>query len=110
MGHRTDDSLFQYIVRRAYYSAANQTSNPEEHGHREDFDLGIDRHPHVGHCFDYLRQSLEPNKERVVGNPNWGFERQCRDFESLKTWAEQWAAVDLPGGFIPAVLSGHHHG
>ncbi|KAJ5116614.1 hypothetical protein N7456_000962 [Penicillium angulare] len=103
-----------YIVRRAYYD--NEPSDLH-HSRRSDFDVGVDRHPHVGHCFDYLRQSLqcasdshlEPVGERVVGNPSWGFDRQCRDFEGLKAWAEEWAAVDIPGTFIPDIFKSHHH-
>lgn len=114
----TEFVIVQYMIRRAYYAIANETIlSDHEHGKRDDFDLGIDRHPHVGHCFDYLRQSLqccadsslEPNKEKVVGNPDWGFKRQCRNFPGLKSWAEEWAAVDLPGGFIPDILAGDGH-
>lgn len=92
----------QYLIRRAYY-----TSIPNTQG--EDFDTGIERHPHVGHCFDYLRQSLlcsadsslEPTDERVNGNPNWGFGKQCRDYENVKRWAEKWRAFDIEGSFVP---------
>lgn len=92
---------YQYLVRRAYY-AANRTEE-------KDFDLGIERGPHVGHCFDYLRQSLmcsvdpslEPATQRVFEDPNWGFERQCRDYEEIKAWAERWRAWDVRGTFIP---------
>lgn len=103
----------QYIIRRAYY--ANETSRSTR-TRRDAFDVGVDRHPHVGHCFDYLRQSLqcasdsnlEPVVGRVVGNPDWGFVRQCRDFDGLKEWAEEWAAFDIPGSFIPDVFLQHH--
>ncbi|KAL5343833.1 hypothetical protein BJX70DRAFT_393255 [Aspergillus crustosus] len=91
-----------YLIRRAYYirSPENQT---------KDFDTGIARHPHVGHCFDYLRQSLlcaadsslEPTNERVNGNANWGFEKTCRDYGSVKSWAERWKAFDIGGSFVP---------
>ncbi|OJJ07031.1 hypothetical protein ASPVEDRAFT_88297 [Aspergillus versicolor CBS 583.65] len=91
-----------YLIRRSYY-----TSTPDSQG--KDFDTGIDRHPHVGHCFDYLRQSLlcsadsslEPTNERVNGNPRWGFDRQCRDYEDVRRWAEKWRAFDIEGSFVP---------
>lgn len=103
----------QYLIRRAYYA---DTATASHNTRRSTFDVGVDRHPHVGHCFDYLRQSLqcasdsslEPVTERVVGNPNWGFQRQCRDYEGLKRWAEKWAALDIPPSFIPAMFSGSH--
>ncbi|KAL4860740.1 hypothetical protein BDV12DRAFT_208890 [Aspergillus spectabilis] len=91
-----------YLIRRAYYipTPENQT---------KDFDTGIARHPHVGHCFDYLRltllcaadSTLEPTTEKVNGNPKWGFEKQCRDYESVKNWAEKRKAFDIRGSFVP---------
>lgn len=101
-GHILIPSLLQYLIRRAYY-----TSNSDAQG--EDFDTGIERHPHVGHCFDYLRQSLlcsadsslEPTNERVNGNPKWGFDKQCRDYEDVRRWAEKWRAFDIEGSFVP---------
>ncbi|OOF98337.1 hypothetical protein ASPCADRAFT_128496 [Aspergillus carbonarius ITEM 5010] len=93
-----------YMIRRGYY-AANQTSHMA-------FDLGLDRESHVGHCFDYLRQSLvcsadsnlQPANRRVFEDADWGFDRQCRDIEELRTWAEEWRVWDMNGTFIPSTF------
>jgi hypothetical protein len=90
----------QYTIRRSYY-ASNKTD--------EAFDLGIDRGPHVGHCFDYLRQSLtctvdstiEPATKRVFEDPTWGFYKQCRDYEEIKVWSEHYRVWDAPVTFVP---------
>ena len=89
-------TLLQYTLRRAYYAKSEDL---------QDFDLGIDRDAHVGHCFDYLRQSItcladssvEPAVGRVVGNAAWGFDRQCRDFGEVKSWAEAQRLFDAHG-------------
>ncbi|PQE29900.1 Tat pathway signal sequence protein [Rutstroemia sp. NJR-2017a WRK4] len=54
---------------------------------------------HLRHCFDYLRRALmcaaDTNLEVV--NPDtssttgWGYERKCRDYESVMKWAALWA-------------------
>ena len=44
--------------------------------------------------------SLEPSGQKVVENPDWGFERQCRSFDEIKAWAEEWRVFDA-NGFIP---------
>ena len=77
----------------------------EDHHELEDFDFGIERAPHAAHCFEYLRQalmcsadsSIEPAGERVQGFLGWGFQRQCRDYAKLVTWAEEWRAFDGHG-------------
>ncbi|CAI6277560.1 unnamed protein product [Periconia digitata] len=51
---------------------------------------------HMQHCFDYLRQalmcasdtSLEERSDEISGVKGWGTTHQCRDFESVKEWAE----------------------
>lgn len=96
------------MIRRAYYT--NSTREIQ----KEDFDLGIDRFVHVGHCFDYLRQGilcsadsgLESVREGVNINIdfNWGFQRVCRDYQGLKAWAEKWRAYEIKGSFIPSEL------
>ena len=66
------------------------------------FDNGVDRPSHVAHCFEYLRQalmccadsSLEPFKAPPGGFPGMGFERQCRDYQGLKNWAEDWRVME----------------
>lgn len=66
-----------YTLRRAYYSTASGG---------EEFDFGLDRTHHTGHCFEYLRKSimctadstLEPAKDAKQGLLGWGFRRLCR--------------------------------
>jgi len=85
-----------YTLRRAYYSTTSGG---------EDFDFGLDRGRHAGHCFEYLRQSLmcaadatiEPAGEAGGGFLGWGFRRQCRDYDELGEWAEEWRAFDGHG-------------
>ncbi|KAI0100070.1 hypothetical protein GGR51DRAFT_378557 [Nemania sp. FL0031] len=53
---------------------------------------------HIRHCFEYLRQSLmclsDANLENMnyttQGVSGWQTERTCRDFEGLKSWANEW--------------------
>ena len=74
----------------------------------EDFDLGKERKPHIAHCFDYLRQSLlcsadstmEPAVDSVNGFLGSGFQRQCRDFDQLKMWAEDRRAFNATGFLV----------
>ena len=87
----------QYTLRRIYYSSAAGEQNLEA------FDNGVDRHSHVAHCFEYLRQalmccadpSLEPFEPPEGGFPGMGFERQCRDYDGLKAWAEEWRTMEV---------------
>ncbi|KAL4935902.1 hypothetical protein BDV06DRAFT_233879 [Aspergillus oleicola] len=96
-----------YLIRRAYYSELRSRSDSD--AMMEDFDTGIHRRPHVGHCFDYLRQSLlchadsslEPTNESVNDNLNWRFDKECRDYEEVKAWAAQWKVFDIQGSFVP---------
>ncbi|PWY87087.1 hypothetical protein BO94DRAFT_624300 [Aspergillus sclerotioniger CBS 115572] len=104
-----------YLIRRAYYAPHNPHSNPSSE-EKASFDTGVDRPPHVGHCFDYLRQSLictadsrlEPATQKANGNPTWGFERVCWDFEEVKNWAGKWKAYDISGSFVPFSVEDHH--
>ena len=83
----------QYTLRRAYYSTSDGG---------EDFDFGLNRTHHAGHCFEYLRQSimcaadstLEPAEDIGKAFLGWGFRRQCRNYEDLMRWAEKWRAFD----------------
>ncbi|KAF2237618.1 hypothetical protein EV356DRAFT_574025 [Viridothelium virens] len=96
-----------YTLRRAYFDKSSD-------GQLKNFDFGHDRDKHTGHCFEYLRQSLicsadsslEPagNAEGFLG---WGFQRQCRDYEQLKAWAEEARAFD-GHGFLAIDLLGSH--
>ncbi|KAI9045242.1 uncharacterized protein KD926_009656 [Aspergillus affinis] len=89
-----------YTIRRAYYDP-NSTNDV--------LDLGLEREPHVGHCFDYLRQSLsctvdptiEPADKHLFEDPSWGFDKQCRDLEEIKAWAEEFRVWDIEGTFLP---------
>lgn len=53
---------------------------------------------HIQHCFDFLRRALmcasDTNMEYVdkdiLGTNGWGFERKCRDYNSVVEWAEKW--------------------
>lgn len=55
-------------------------------------------HHHIRHCFEYLRQSLiclaDSNMEEMnyttQGVSGWETERTCRNFEQLKSWADDW--------------------
>ena len=53
--------------------------------------------------------TVEPaeNAKNGVEFLGWGFGRQCRDYESLKAWAEKWRAFDAHG-FLAKDL--HNHG
>ncbi|KAH8805510.1 hypothetical protein F5884DRAFT_860115 [Xylogone sp. PMI_703] len=56
--------------------------------------------PHVQHCFDYLRQTLQCNADHTLepfvaedgktlqpaGPSGWGVKHKCRDWESLSSW------------------------
>ncbi len=101
-------SRSQYTLRRAYYSTA-------ESSELEDFDFGRNRSEHTKHCFEYLRQSLmcsadssiEPAGSQVKGFLGWGFRRQCRHYEKLKSWAEDFRVFDLHGFLANDGLHNH---
>ncbi|KAH7123581.1 hypothetical protein B0J11DRAFT_529353 [Dendryphion nanum] len=60
---------------------------------------------HIGHCLDYLRQSLmcaadttlEPVDPVRGGVTGWGVSHTCRSYEDLKTWAESRRASNASG-------------
>jgi hypothetical protein len=89
--------MYQYTLRRAYYSRSSEQL--------EDFDFGIERGPHAAHCFEYLRQSImcsadssiEPAGSRIQGFLGWGFQRQCKSYDQLRDWAEEWKAFEGHG-------------
>jgi hypothetical protein len=64
---------------------------------------GVREPDHVGHCFDYLQQSLicaadvgvEPWYKGYY--PDVMFGRQCRDFSEVKAWAEEWRVLNGTG-------------
>jgi len=53
---------------------------------------------HVQHCLDLLRQTLMCHADTTVeavdqvsrGVTGFGVEHQCRNFEQLKHWTEEW--------------------
>ena len=47
--------------------------------------------------------SLEPAGRKVEGFLGWGVRKQCRDYDSLKVWAERWRVMDRHG-FTPKPL------
>lgn len=55
-------------------------------------------HPHIKHCFEYLRQSLmclaDGNLEAINSTTGivtgWQSERTCKNFDKLKAWADEW--------------------
>lgn len=54
---------------------------------------------HIRHCFDYIRQALicaadtnlEVLDEQTHLTNGWGQPKQCRDYEQVFIWAEQYA-------------------
>ncbi|XXG94397.1 hypothetical protein Hte_000652 [Hypoxylon texense] len=89
-----------YTVRRAYYAAYAASMGQE-------FDRAGVREPeHIGHCLDYLQQSLvcaaDVGIEPFYAGgryPDVMFGRQCRDFGEIQAWATQWRAAS-GSGFI----------
>ncbi|KAI0516713.1 hypothetical protein F5B22DRAFT_176711 [Xylaria bambusicola] len=84
------------ILRVAYFASLDGTlaelgGDDQEANHR------TSSH-HIRHCFEYLRQSLicladsnlEDMNYTARGISGWQTERTCRNFEGLKTWADQW--------------------
>jgi hypothetical protein len=41
--------------------------------------------------------SIEPAGSRVKGFLGWGFQRQCKNYNELKDWAEEWKAFEAHG-------------
>ncbi|EED16327.1 conserved hypothetical protein [Talaromyces stipitatus ATCC 10500] len=84
------------ILRMAFFASVDglleeMGAESEEMNHRTS-------HHHIRHCFEYLRQSLiclaDSNLESMNyttrGVSGWQTERTCRDFERLKSWADDW--------------------
>jgi hypothetical protein len=78
------------MVRFGYYAATDQ------HDHNVE---------HIQHCFEYLRHSImcsadtaiEPWKDEIHGVDGFGSEHQCRDFDLVYRWAEQFRSSDIEG-------------
>ncbi|KAI1098863.1 hypothetical protein F4804DRAFT_346010 [Jackrogersella minutella] len=84
------------IVRMAFFASVDgkleeMSGDDREMNHRTS-------HHHIRHCFEYLRQSLvclaDSNLEEfnytTRGVSGWQTERTCRNFDGLKTWADDW--------------------
>ncbi|KAI1504899.1 hypothetical protein F5X99DRAFT_405536 [Biscogniauxia marginata] len=97
-----------YLIRRAYYSRSDDL---------EEFDFGKDRAVHVAHCFDYLRQGLtcsvdttvEPAVDEEHGFLGSGFQRQCRDFDTLKKFVAERRVFNASGFLANGLDHGHAH-
>ena len=55
---------------------------------------------HLGHCWDYIRQSIMCNGDTTLewvapppddtkGSTGWGYQHQCKDFGAIYSWAEE---------------------
>lgn len=84
------------ILRKAFF--ASLEGELEEMG-AEDVEHNRRTSPHhLRHCFEYLRQSLiclaDTNLELMnytaKGVSGWQTKRTCRDFEKVKSWADDW--------------------
>lgn len=87
-------------LRGVYYASLDGTLS-----HRSDNHSGMHNAKHVRHCLDYLRQSaicaadtnLEPidmeeaAKSGDILVTGWGYHRTCRNIESVREWAEEFA-------------------
>ncbi|KAI1384574.1 uncharacterized protein F4822DRAFT_445937 [Hypoxylon trugodes] len=97
-----------YILRRAYYSQSDAL---------QEFDFGKNRTRHAAHCFDYLLQSLTCSADSTVepalgGEHEFlgsGFQRQCRDFTTLKEFVEKWRVFNASGFLAVGLDHGHAH-
>ncbi|KAF2163210.1 hypothetical protein M409DRAFT_26254 [Zasmidium cellare ATCC 36951] len=84
-------------VRRVYYGLTNASD--------EALDMWHFTPSHMRHCFEYIRQelmcaadsSLEPWQDEVGGATGWNVQRQCRDYDYLKDFAEKWRADNYEG-------------
>ena len=106
-----------YTLRRIFYATLGEAQQGIKPGSTlAPFDNGVERTEHAGHCFEYLRQalicnadaSLEPFDGSEEGFPGMGFQRQCRDYDALKVYAEKYKALDAQG-FIYEGSSPHVH-
>ncbi|KAF1738393.1 hypothetical protein CRV24_000318 [Beauveria bassiana] len=80
----------------------------QDHAQHGDHDRrGSKSHRHVDHCFRYLRQSLlccgdtalegqDPNTDKAATN-GVGAVHICKDFEAIRSWAEDNRLVDHKG-------------
>lgn len=81
--------------------ASSMTDDPE-YQHSLDLD-------HVGHCFDYIRQSImccgdmsleaNPfvNKEKHIAVDGWGVPHTCRDWDTMWEFTTKYRMSDRGG-------------
>ncbi|PQK17549.1 hypothetical protein BB8028_0008g00590 [Beauveria bassiana] len=92
------------------YNDLTSGSAEGQQGHAQHGDhdrRGSESHRHVDHCFRYLRQSLlccgdtalegqDPNTDKAATN-GVGAVHMCKDFEAIRSWAEDNRLVDHKG-------------
>ncbi|KAI1124452.1 hypothetical protein F5Y10DRAFT_249326 [Nemania abortiva] len=84
------------MLRIAFFASTDGTLE-EMASHDHDANHRASLH-HIRHCFEYLRQSLmclsDANLENMnyttQGVSGWQTERTCRNFEGLRSWANEW--------------------
>lgn len=76
---------YQYAIREGYFSL--RSGDPDK------VPVG-----HLGHCWDYIRQSIMCNSdstlewvqpEGIKGSTGWGYQHTCKDFGAIYSWAEE---------------------
>ncbi|KAL3421015.1 hypothetical protein PVAG01_07460 [Phlyctema vagabunda] len=89
---------------RAALAAINSTSMAANPEYRNSVDVG-----HLGHCFDYIRQSLmcsgdmslesypHLNKENNVAIDGWGAAHTCRDWDTMYNFMVEKKFSDRTG-------------
>lgn len=95
----------KYAIMDTYNDLASSQSDGQDHGHHDGRrGAGKHAHNHVDHCFRYLRQSLlccgdtalegqDPRTSRQ-GTDGTGAVHMCKDFEAIRSWAEENRLVD----------------
>jgi hypothetical protein len=94
------ETSVRFVAHSRQWSIQQELQSPkgadnEQHSH----------HRHGRHCIDYLRQSLmcaadhtlEPVDPKLGGVTGWGVKRTCRDWDGLKSWAEERRASNARG-------------
>ncbi|KAM3522582.1 hypothetical protein MY4038_008568 [Beauveria bassiana] len=103
------DCLVKYAIMDRYNDlTSGSAEGQQDHALHGDHDRrGSKSHRHVEHCFRYLRQSLlccgdtalegqDPNTDKAATN-GVGAVHMCKDFEAIRSWAEDNRLVDHKG-------------